>query len=61
MKIITKIEFEFDTNDIERDLYNTVEDLQEYAKSCMVDDIYNMVKYNELNEAIKVTTIGELI
>jgi hypothetical protein len=60
MKVRTYIEFEFDTSDIELEL-NTLEELENYAIGCMVDDLYTMVKYNELTEAVRVEVIeGEL-
>ena len=58
MKVKTYIEFEFDTNDTDLEL-NGIEELKDYAISCMVDDIYTMVKYNELTEAVKVEVIEE--
>ena len=35
------------------------EELEEYYKSCYVDDIYSMVKYNEVYEAIEVEILPE--
>jgi len=58
MKVRAYIEFEFDTNDTELEL-NSIEELENYAIDCMVDDIYTMVKYNELTEAIRVEVIEE--
>jgi hypothetical protein len=58
MKVRAYIEFEFDTNDTELEL-NSIEELENYAIGCMVDDIYTMVKYNELTEAVRVEVIEE--
>jgi len=35
------------------------EELIEYYKSCYIDDIYSMVKYNELYDGIQVETLSE--
>lgn len=35
------------------------EELEEYYKSSYVDDIYSMVKYNELYEAVEVQIMSE--
>lgn len=59
MKVRTYIEFEFDNKDIELEL-NTLEELEQYAIGCMVDDLYTMVKYNELAEAVRVEIIEEV-
>ena len=56
MIIKTKIEFEFNTDDIDISFESPAE-AEEYAKSAMVDDIYSMVKYNEIAEAIRVEVI----
>jgi hypothetical protein len=58
MKVRAYIEFEFDTNDTELEL-NSIEELENYAIGCMVDDIYTMVKHNELTEAVRVEVIEE--
>lgn len=58
MKVRTYIEFEFDTKDIELEL-NTLEELEQYAIGCMVDDLYTMVIHNELSEAVRVEIIEE--
>lgn len=58
MKVRAYIEFEFDSKDIELEL-NTLEELEQYAIGCMVDDLYTMVKYNELAEAVRVEIIEE--
>ena len=58
MKVRAYIEFEFDTNDTELEI-NSIEELENYAIGCMVDDIYTMVKYNELTEAVRVEVIEE--
>jgi hypothetical protein len=58
MKVRTYIEFEFDNKDIELEL-NTLEELEQYAIGCMVDDLYTMVKHNELSEAVRVELIEE--
>ena len=36
------------------------EELEEYYKSSYVDDIYSMVKYNELYEAVEVQIMSDL-
>jgi hypothetical protein len=59
MKVRAYIEFEFDTNDTELEI-NSIEELENYAIDCMVDDIYTMVKYNELTEAVRVEVIEEV-
>jgi len=59
MKVRTYIEFEFDSEDIELEL-NTLEELEQYAIGCMVDDLYTMVKYKELAEAVRVEVIEEV-
>lgn len=66
MIIKTKIEFEFNTNDMDQEFldpytYNgqlDVPDLCEYAVDCMVDDLYTMVKYNEIRDAIRTEIIN---
>lgn len=35
------------------------EELIEYYKSCYIDDIYSMVKYNELYDGIQVEILSE--
>ncbi len=51
-KIVTRIEFEFDEDLLYEGTDSTDErsdeDVLDYAAECFVDDIYNMVKYNEL-------------
>ena len=59
MKVRTYIEFEFDNKDTELEL-NTLEELEQYAIGCMVDDLYTMVKHNELAEAVRVEVIEEV-
>jgi hypothetical protein len=59
VKVRAYIEFEFDTNDTELEI-NSIEELENYAIGCMVDDIYTMVKYNELTEAVRVEVIEEV-
>jgi hypothetical protein len=59
--VSTKIEFEFDealANE-GRDTPMTDEEMTDYAISCFVDDIYNMVKYNELQDAVRVEWKGK--
>ena len=56
-KIVTRIEFEFDENLLYEGTDSTDErsdeDVLDYAAECFVDDIYNMVKYNELYEVAR--------
>jgi hypothetical protein len=56
MKVKTYIEFEFDNNDADLNIEN-IDELKEYAIDCMVDDLYSMVKHNELKEAIRVDVL----
>ena len=57
MKVRTKIQFEFDSDDIEMDYFLTPDEFEDYAKDCMSEDIYKMVKHNELYNYIKVEVI----
>lgn len=59
--ISTKIEFEFDEALVneDRDTPMTDEEMTDYAISCFVDDIYNMVKYNEVHNAVRVEWKGK--
>ena len=59
MRVKSYIEFEFDTNDLDLDIKN-YDELKNYATSCMVEDIEQMVKYNELYDAIRVEAIDDL-
>lgn len=56
-KIVTRIEFEFDEKLISDGEMvfgkMTDEEMLDYAAECFVDDIYNMVKYNELYEVAR--------
>lgn len=56
-KIVTRIEFEFDEDLLYEGTDSTDkrsdEDVLDYAAECFVDDIYNMVKYNELYEVAR--------
>jgi hypothetical protein len=54
MKVTTKIQVTFDTDDILADL--TEEELEEYCIETFIDDIYNAVKYDELKDWVRVTT-----
>ena len=59
-KIVTRIEFEFD-EDLLYDGFDSMdkrsdEDVLDYAAECFVDDVYNMVKYNELYEVARSRT-----
>ena len=62
MIVRTKIEFDIHVDDMDEELLDTfkkdgeldVEDLSNYAIDSMVDDIYQMVKYNEVRDAIDV-------
>jgi hypothetical protein len=49
-KVITKIELEFEVDQLQLDPENTMTDdeLQIAAAEAFCDDIYNLVKYNEL-------------
>jgi hypothetical protein len=62
-KVSAKIEFEFDEALIDDGQDNppamTDEQLTEYAIDNFVDDIYAMVKYNELHGAVRVEIKGE--
>lgn len=52
-----------DTNDMDPELLdqfdkdNLEEELTQYAIDCMVDDVYNWVKYNEVSDAIEIEVI----
>lgn len=54
--IVAEIKFEFDENVVNEnsDTEMTEEELFDYAKQCFVDDIYGMVKYGELYDAVRV-------
>lgn len=59
-KIVTRIEFEFDEDlmyegDDSTDRRSD-EEVLDYAAECFVDDVYNMVKYNELFEIARSRT-----
>ena len=56
MRVKSYIEFEFDTNGLDLDIKNH-DELKDYAIACMVLDIEQMVKYNELHDAIRVKVI----
>ena len=66
MIIRTKIEFDIHVDDMDDELLDTfkrdgeldVEDLSNYAIDNMVDDIYNLVKYNEVRDAIDVEILS---
>ena len=62
-KFSAKIEFQFDEDLINDGQDNppamTDEQLTEYAIDNFVDDIYAMVKYNELHGAVRVEIKGE--
>jgi hypothetical protein len=49
-KLVTKIELEFDVEELKMDPENTMTDveLQIAAAEMFCEDIYNLVKYNEL-------------
>lgn len=49
-KLVTKIELEFDLNQLQLDRETTMtdEELQMAAAEMFCEDIYNLVKYNEL-------------
>jgi len=56
-KIVTRLELFFDEDLLYEGTDSTDkrsdEDVLEYAAECFVDDIYNMVKYNELYEVAR--------
>lgn len=60
MKVKATISTYIDTADMDEELLsqfdpnNLEEELTQYAIDCMVDDVYNWVKYNEVSEAIKI-------
>lgn len=59
-KLVTKIELEFDVDQIQMDPENTMTDseLQAAAAEMFCEDIYNLVKHNELFDvAVMRTTI----
>jgi len=62
-KVSAKIEFEFDEALIDDGQDNppamTDEQLTQYAIDSFVDDIYTMVKYNELHGAVRTEIKGE--
>lgn len=51
-KIVTKIEFEFDEDQLQLDPENTMtdEELLQHAAELFVDDIFSLVKHNQLYE-----------
>lgn len=57
-KIYAGIAFEFDSDVINADREEPMseEELLAYATECFVDDIYSMVKYGELYDAVRITT-----
>ena len=65
MIVKTKIEFTWDTDDFDErllaefssDPVKFEEETIQYAIDCMVDDVYNMVKYNEVTDAIRIEVI----
>jgi len=56
-KITAGITFEFDSEQINADREEPMseQELLDYAVECFVDDIYSMVKYNELHGAVRTT------
>lgn len=59
-KVIAKIEFEFDEDLANEGLDTpmTDEELESHAIDNFVDDMYTMMKYNELHEAVRVEMKG---
>lgn len=59
-KIVTRIEFEFDEDLMYEGSDSTDrrsdEDVLDYAAECFAEDIYNMVKYNEVFEVARSRT-----
>lgn len=53
MIIKAKIEFEFDSNDIDIS-FDTIPELENYVIKTMAEDIYSMTIHNEIAEAIRV-------
>lgn len=64
MKVKAIISTYIDTNDMDEELLaqfdpnNLEEELTQYAIDCMVDDVYNYVKYNEVSDAIETEVIN---
>lgn len=58
-KVIAKIQFEFDEDLANEGLDTpmTDEELVSHAIDNYVDDVYSMVKYNELHEAVRVEIV----
>jgi len=60
MRVKAIISTYVDTDDMEQELLeqfdpnNLEEELTQYAIDCMVDDVYNWVKYNEVSDAIEI-------
>lgn len=51
--VTTKIQVEFDTEDIGMDTEGwTEKDLKSYYKSTLAEDIHDAIKYNELEDMI---------
>lgn len=67
MKVKAHITFEFDTkymdeqllNDFSKEPHVMEDELKAYALDCTVDDIYLMVKYGELSQAINVEVVSD--
>ena len=51
MRVIAKIEMEFNLNDEE---LSTIDDVENYVIDSFVDDIYKAVKSNEIHDVIRV-------
>ena len=51
MKVMAKIEMEFNLNDEE---LSTIDDVENYVIDSFVDDIYKAVKSNEIHDVIRV-------
>ena len=51
MRVMAKIEMEFNLNDEE---LSTIDDVENYVIDSFVDDIYKAVKSNEIHDVIRV-------
>lgn len=60
-RVKAHITFEFDKEFVEdgMDRPMTDKDFADYARETFIEDIYNFVKYNELQNAVKVEWIDE--
>ena len=60
IRVSVSFDYYPDEDELIQEASMTEDEITEYCKSSYLDDIYSMVKYNELHDGIQVEIINEV-